>query len=477
MKDADHKITRNEFVKIQQQQQGEPFQKPVSPTFEQLLRAGEASRWPGSISHMEDDHNHNHNPTPTPAPAPTPHRKSISVLAKVKEKAKKWRHTLSSSSSKKKHCDDGNTTPSWGVSLDDDDDDDDDVDPQHLGAPLYESEIGPQGYKETSIKHPKVVPVTPDRKHVLSSNDVKVSPSPKGTNIKDVQASPKPKANSIKDVQASPTPIPNNEVQATPSPKTKKDVQASHSPKGTTDVNVQASHQHPEGFSPGSVPIQTSQGPSLKAAKTISKTMADKLGPAYASVSDATYVLASKLHSLALSKQETIKPGSQTPKSAPAKISLSPKVKSSDTGIPELPTIATKQAESSSTDVQKSSPGSAPAAVEAGTYLPSAGKHLWDKGVSVKEYIMQKLEPGEDEKALSQVISKAISPKRKDDDATVVEKVREAVTSLLQNQQSSSQPNRSAYHSAQSSTTYIPPLTVTDEVTEAETLERLLQSN
>ncbi|XP_065879145.1 uncharacterized protein [Euphorbia lathyris] len=410
--------------------------------------AGEASRWPGSISHMEDDHNHNHNPTPTPAPAPTPHRKSISVLAKVKEKAKKWRHTLSSSSSKKKHCDD-----------------------------VYESEIGPQGYKETSIKHPKVVPVTPDRKHVLSSNDVKVSPSPKGTNIKDVQASPKPKANSIKDVQASPTPIPNNEVQATPSPKTKKDVQASHSPKGTTDVNVQASHQHPEGFSPGSVPIQTSQGPSLKAAKTISKTMADKLGPAYASVSDATYVLASKLHSLALSKQETIKPGSQTPKSAPAKISLSPKVKSSDTGIPELPTIATKQAESSSTDVQKSSPGSAPAAVEAGTYLPSAGKHLWDKGVSVKEYIMQKLEPGEDEKALSQVISKAISPKRKDDDATVVEKVREAVTSLLQNQQSSSQPNRSAYHSAQSSTTYIPPLTVTDEVTEAETLERLLQSN
>ncbi|WCJ20477.1 hypothetical protein M5689_002704 [Euphorbia peplus] len=467
-----HPQSINPIAANSQKHKGEePLKQTSSPTFEQLLR-GEASRWPGpgGIPQMEDDNQ--------PIPNPTPPKKSISVLAKVKEKAKKWRHTLTSSgSSRKKHSDDGNTTPSWGVSLADDDDDD--LDPQHLGAPLYESEIGPQGFKETSIKHPKIVPVTPDRGHINGnlSNDIKVSPSPKGINIKEIHASPKPKSKNKKDVQSSPSLMPNNEIQPAPSPKVNKDVQATPSPKGTVDVNVQVSRQQPEGSSPGLVPIQTSQGSSLNTARTLSKTMADKLGPAYTTVSDATYVLASKLHNLALSKQEPLKPGTGTPKSAPGKISLSPTVKSSRPG---LPTIATKQPEFPTKDDQKSPPGSAPAAVEASSYMPSAGKHLWDKGVSVKEYILQKFEPGEDEKALSQVISKAISPKKKDEDPTVVEKVREAVTSLLQNQQSSSsssQPNCSAYHSAQNSSTQIPHVAITNEVTEAETLERLLQSN
>lgn len=56
------------------------------------------------------------------------HHHKKSVLAKVKEKAKKFRRSLS----KKKHSEDGNTTPSWGVSLDDDDDDED---AEYLGAP------------------------------------------------------------------------------------------------------------------------------------------------------------------------------------------------------------------------------------------------------------------------------------------------------------------------------------------------------
>ncbi|KAK1322067.1 Low-temperature-induced 65 kDa protein [Acorus calamus] len=42
----------------------------------------------------------------------------------------------------------------------------------------------------------------------------------------------------------------------------------------------------------------------------------------------------------------------------------------------------------------------------------TTGSQLWDKGVSVKEYLMQKLEPGEEERALSQVISDTISPKK-----------------------------------------------------------------
>lgn len=86
----------------------------------EVISAGGDSRWSpsamqslGKEHDMEDDH--------------TPHRKS--VLAKVREKARKWRNTLS----KKKHNEDGNATPSWGVSLEDEDDEDED--PEYLGAP------------------------------------------------------------------------------------------------------------------------------------------------------------------------------------------------------------------------------------------------------------------------------------------------------------------------------------------------------
>lgn len=37
---------------------------------------------------------------------------------------------------------------------------------------------------------------------------------------------------------------------------------------------------------------------------------------------------------------------------------------------------------------------------------------MWDKGVSMKEYISQKFEPSEDDRELSRVISKAISPRK-----------------------------------------------------------------
>ncbi|KAI3811567.1 hypothetical protein L1987_21292 [Smallanthus sonchifolius] len=52
-----------------------------------------------------------------------------------------------------------------------------------------------------------------------------------------------------------------------------------------------------------------------------------------------------------------------------------------------------------------------------------------DKGVSVKEYLMHKFEPGEDERALSKVITQAMSPRR--------DKVREAMNSFLKKEESS----------------------------------------
>lgn len=64
---------------------------------------------------------------------------------------------------------------------------------------------------------------------------------------------------------------------------------------------------------------------------------------------------------------------------------------------------------------------------------PTGTGQNWDKGVSVKEYLMQKLEPGEEEKALSRVISEAMSPGKlgNNGEMGVVDKVKEAVSSLL----------------------------------------------
>ncbi|KAJ6670643.1 hypothetical protein OIU85_014501 [Salix viminalis] len=226
---------------------------PTSPTVEDLLRAEEVSRWsPQSSPTFRKDHDLEHDQSPN-------HKKS--VIAKVKERAKKWRSNLI----KKKHSDDSNTTPSWGVSLDDDEDEED---PEYLGAPMYESEMAPEGYKEAARQHPRAVPVIPE-KHVL----------------------------------------------------------------------------------PGSV---------ICAAED--------------------------------------KPMQHRPKVAPEQVA--------------------------------SDPGRAPTDAASGYHFIT-GEQKWDKGVSVKEYIMHKFEPGEDDRALSQVISQAISPRKAAGDVSMVDKVKDAVNSLL----------------------------------------------
>lgn len=83
----------------------------------------------------------------------------------------------------------------------------------------------------------------------------------------------------------------------------------------------------------------------------------------------------------------------------------------------------------------------------------SPRENNWDKGVSVKEYIKNKFEPGEDEKALSQAISDAMSPSRTPGDVGVIEKVKGAVNSLLWREE----PAQSTIdHSARNSSPHIP---------------------
>ncbi|RVX20279.1 hypothetical protein CK203_004825 [Vitis vinifera] len=229
----------------------------VPASVDQLLQAGDPQNLPVAASpsfrrdyEQEDDHN-------------PPSKKS--VLAKVREKAKKWKQTLV----KKKHDNDDNATPAWGVNLEDENEEEED--PEYLGAPMYESELAPEGYKETARQHPRAIPVIPES-HVLPT-------------------------------------------------------------------------------------------------------------PAYATVAEATQTIASKIQGL------TVAAATSTPTT--------------------------------------------------GGNGSSSEQQIWDKGVSVKEYLMNKLEPGEDERALSQVISDAISPRKTPGEMGVVEKVREAVTMLLRNGESS----------------------------------------
>ncbi|KAJ6385038.1 hypothetical protein OIU77_028273 [Salix suchowensis] len=307
---------------------------PTSPTVEDLLRAEEVSRWsPQSSPTLRKDHDPEHDQSPN-------HKKS--VIAKVKERAKKWRSNLI----KKKHSDDSNTTPSWGVSLDDDEDEED---PEYLGAPMYESEMAPEGYKEAARQHPRAVPVIPE-KHVL----------------------------------------------------------------------------------PGSVICAAEDKP-------VTETMSEKLAPAYTTVSDATHALISKIQSLTISTPEA-------PDTAPTKVAP---------------------------DQVASDPARAPTDAASGYHFIT-GEQKWDKGVSVKEYIMHKFEPGEDDRALSQVISQAISPRKAASDVSMVDKVKDAVNSLLRGSESS-QPT--VYHSAKNSSSNIPISFDAHEVAEEENHGRILQAN
>ncbi|KAK9280575.1 hypothetical protein L1049_014269 [Liquidambar formosana] len=339
--------------------QGETPKTPTTPTIEQLLQ-DDGSKWPATESptcsptlrkldnDQEEDHAHHH---------------KKSVLAKVKETAKKFRCSLSKS---KKHNHDHNTTPPWGVGWDDHYYDEDE-DPEYLGAPMYESELAPEAYKETARHHRRAVPLA-------SEENVLASRVKHGVNVN--QGKEKPPS---------------------PSKTTTEGVTEKLATLRTTDQGKEK-------------PLTTN--------KTITETVTEKQAPAYATVSEATPTITSKIQGLAVS----------------------------------APTAPKTEGPHASSSMQKS-----------------------DKGVSVKEYLMQKLEPGEDERALSQVISEAISPtKRTPGEMGMVEKVREAVTSFLWTEDSA--PSTITTTTTNSSS-QIPISTNAHEAVEEKKQGRILQAN
>ncbi|KAL2239586.1 UNVERIFIED_CONTAM: hypothetical protein Sindi_0599800 [Sesamum indicum] len=316
---------------------------PSSPTFEQLLRVDETN-WSTSPSPVPGI-NHDQEEFLSPA---SHGRKS--VLSKVKERAKKLRHSLSGRKKHGSELNDDNTTPAWGVTLEEDDDELDD-DPEYLGAPMYESETAPESLKETARQHPRAVPV-------VSQNHM----------------------------------VPNR-------------------------IKHEAAKEDYVPVSPNN---------------TVTEAVSEKLGPAYAAVSDATDKLASKIAGLAITTPEA----QESAANVPTQTEGGGQERARNTvhfSVPANPGYEAKKAGENSGDLRQ--------------YASSPQK--WDKGISVKEYFMNKLEPGEDERALSQAITEAISPRRSTGDSGVVEKVKEAVTSFFWHDE----PSNSMAKAASSSST------------------------
>ncbi|KAL8055943.1 hypothetical protein ABFX02_04G088000 [Erythranthe guttata] len=130
-------------------------------------------------------------------------------------------------------------------------------------------------------------------------------------------------------------------------------------------------------------------------------TLSEKLVPAYTAMSDATHKIASRIAGLTIATPDAQK-------------TTGVHVLSHDEMIENLNSGSLKQYNAATTSPQ-----------------------TWDKGVSVKEYFMNKLEPGEDERALSQAITEAISPRKSTsgDTGGVVEKVKDAVTSFFRHEE------------------------------------------
>lgn len=238
---------------------------------------------------------------------------------------------------------------------------------------VYESELAPEGYKENARQHPRAVPVISE-KHVLPS--------------------------SVKQGSVS------------------SDKETQFSPNNTAGAQTMASKS-------------TTTSPS----KTITETVTEKLAPAYATVSDATHAIASKIQGLAISATSAV--SNSQPNSAPAQ----------QMHAPSQHILEPAPASLSARNAPQSMPDSA--AAQTGKHANSVDRQIWDKGVSVKEFLMNKFEPGEDERALSQVISEAMSPKNTAGDGGVMEKMKGAVTSLLRHEEP---PSNSATHFTRSTT-------------------------
>ncbi|CAD5325044.1 unnamed protein product [Arabidopsis thaliana] len=265
---------------------------PSFSTLSQRHQSGEASkRSPSGSPRKENDGEHSH------------HKKSL--FSKMKDKAKKLQHSLST---KKRHDEE-----------------------------VYESKKAPEELKETARQHPRENPVITE------------------TNVLSVLPAKQDAEQEQKDCTGSKTEHPViSEKNVLSDVKHEKAADSDT----TTIVTESAEKTRKE---------CTSQQEPISPSKTVTETVTEKLAPAYAKVSDATQAITKKIQDMAF-----------------------PEPTEREEEVNDVAEINT-----------------------AGTNQPTGfNTKVWDKGVSMKEYISQKFEPSEDDRELSRVISKAISPRK-----------------------------------------------------------------
>ncbi|XP_014522090.1 mucin-5AC-like [Vigna radiata var. radiata] len=342
---------------------------PSSPFFQRLRSSHDS----------EDDHSQN---------------PKKSILTKVKEKAKKLRHSLS----KKKHEDGNLSSPSSATAAEGDGAEED---AEFLGAPMYESEKTSTGYKPNAkqIPSPRANPMIPE-KHVVSSSDKHVVEQDHERSL----------YRSLSKRTTHPATI----ITATTPNATTASV---------TNVNV---NTHPSTPSPLNKTTTETTTPKLSTVRTEKPDVAH----ATSKVQGLTVSKPSELHDHpSPSSPSSSSPAAFAPKTSRSNLSYSaPRTPLARVATSQFPTTTPR-----TTSAPITLAPSAATSLSGKNTSPTA--QIWDKGVSMKEYFLNKLEPGEDEKALSQVISEAMSPRKTPGDAGVMEKVREVVTSLLRTEE------------------------------------------
>ncbi|KAL1220236.1 hypothetical protein V5N11_008255 [Cardamine amara subsp. amara] len=362
---------------------------PSFSTISQRHQSGEASkRSPNSSPKKENENQGEH----------SHHKKSL--FSKMKDKAKKLQHSLST---KKRHDEEGDPTMShYGRSEDHEvireggyaslsprdkskdrkikeEGEEEEEDPEYLGAPMYESKKAPEELKETARQHPRETPV------ITETNVLSVLPA----------------KHEHKDCASSNT---ENTVIS------EKNVLSDVKQENPTDSHTTTV---PKSMAEKTWKEYVSQE-SISPSKTVTETVTETLAPAYAKVSDATHAITKKIQDIA---------------------------------FPE-PT----EPQENVNDVSKRN--------TSGTnHLSGFDTKVWDKGVSMKEYISQKFEPSEDDRELSRVITKAISPRKASSQDTIFSSATNMVAAL------NSVDNKA------------PLLTNTNEIVEEENHGKILQPN
>ncbi|KAG9454610.1 hypothetical protein H6P81_007514 [Aristolochia fimbriata] len=206
----------------------------------------------------EEDHDHDH------------HAKK-SVLAKVKEKARKWKQVLA----KRRHGhdhDNSNATPAWGVSLDEDEELED---PYYHGAPMYETELVTDTYKDAPTHHetPPALSETEKRRMCLPES---VTTGPATAAERRAEDFRMNRSKTLYETMAADR----RSLLLGESSKTfTKSVSDISGTKSREDMITDASTNTDQNY-------KTTQG--------LASTVTQILGPAYAMVADATHLVASK---------------------------------------------------------------------------------------------------------------------------------------------------------------------------------------